>query len=108
VQNALVRDGAVIGSIELRRMVWQLPIPGLSKGDSDGEIDLGVFVDGGRGWDHRAIGGDPGGLLSVGISLEWALRQGMVAEFDYGYGVVRPQNQPDFLQPVSFNVRVGF
>ncbi len=107
VQNALVRDSALIGSVELRRMAWRLMIPGLSQTDSDGEIDLGVFVDGGRGWDHSAAGQDPEGILSLGISLEWELRQDVIAEVAYGYGVVRPHGT-DILQPVSFNIRMSF
>lgn len=106
VQNALIRDSALIGSVELRKAVGRLAIPHWD--DNDGEIDLGVFLDGGEGWDHGGPEQGTRGISSVGLGLQWDLHAGLAAQVYYGYGLVRPHDTANFLQPVSFGVSLAF
>jgi hemolysin activation/secretion protein len=112
VQNALVRDDAAIGSIELRRSLFRLPIPLVSNAEKDGAVSIDGFMEGGRGWNYR--GSPPGavvnGIASVGVGMRWEIGAGLVAHVDCAWGFIRPQfPQPvPFLQPVSFAVVAQF
>ena len=112
VQNALVRDDAAIGSIELRRSLFRLPIPLVSNAEKDGAVSIDGFMEGGRGWNYR--GSPPGtvvnGIASVGVGMRWEIGAGLVAHVDCAWGFIRPNfSQPvPFLQPVSFAVVAQF
>jgi hemolysin activation/secretion protein len=108
VQNALLSDSAIIGSLEVREAVAHWAIPGLSTGDRDGTIELCPFVDGGRGWNQSGPTPPPAGIASVGVGLQWTLRAGLAARIDYGYALIHPQGVPDLLQPLSFNIVAQF
>lgn len=104
VQNALVCDSAIIGSVELRQTLGHLAIPGLAGEDGDGAIDLALFVDGGRGWNRRGAVPTPDGIASVGAGFRWEVRRGLTANVYYGYPLISPHTSVPLLQPISFGV----
>jgi hemolysin activation/secretion protein len=108
VQNALVRDSAAIGSLELRAAVGNVRVPRLAQNEKDGEVDIGVFWDGGRGWNHGGPSTSGDGISSVGIGLRWQIEAKAVAQVWYGYALVQPRNSPNLAQPVSFAVGLQF
>jgi hemolysin activation/secretion protein len=65
-ENQLVRDNAVIGSVEARVPV----VRSVSWADV---VELASFVDGGTGWNTRLPTPDPRTLYSIGLGVRWAL-----------------------------------
>lgn len=71
-ENLIVRDNGGLLTLEWSVPVARLGFPGLSRGQSDGELRLTPFVDYGAGWDHD----DEDATLdiaSVGIGIRWQL-----------------------------------
>jgi hemolysin activation/secretion protein len=65
-ENQLVRDNAVIGSVEARVPV----VRSVSWADV---VELASFVDAGTGWNTRLPTPDPPTLYSIGLGVRWAL-----------------------------------
>jgi hemolysin activation/secretion protein len=65
-ENQLVRDNAVIGSVEARVPV----VRSVSWADV---VELASFVDAGTGWNTRLATPDPRTLYSIGLGVRWAL-----------------------------------
>jgi hemolysin activation/secretion protein len=65
-ENQLVRDNAVIGSVEGRVPV----VRSVSWADV---VELASFVDAGTGWNTRLATPDPRTLYSIGLGVRWAL-----------------------------------
>jgi hemolysin activation/secretion protein len=70
-ENLLVRDNALITSLEFRIPIFQLPIPGLSRGFEDGRVQLAPFADFGWGWNTDLPTPDPKTISSIGIGVRW-------------------------------------
>jgi hemolysin activation/secretion protein len=65
-ENTLVRDNAVLASVELR-------VPVVRNMPWAEYLELAPFYDYGRGWNAKGITPDPKDLSSVGIGLRWGL-----------------------------------
>jgi hemolysin activation/secretion protein len=65
-ENQLVRDNAVIGSVEARVPV----VRSVSWADV---VELASFVDAGTAWNTRLATPDPRTLYSIGLGVRWAL-----------------------------------
>ena len=76
-ENQLVRDQAVIGSLELRYPLWR----------SAGErhlIQLAPFVDSGHGWNRSRFTPDPKTITGIGAGLRYRFHRMLLAEIYYG------------------------
>lgn len=71
-ENLIVRDNGGLVTLEWSLPIARLAFPGLSRGQSDGELRLTPFVDYGAGWDHEQED-DALDIASVGIGVRWQL-----------------------------------
>ncbi|GAM09458.1 heme/hemopexin transporter protein HuxB [Geobacter sp. OR-1] len=78
--NALVRDNGVNSSIELR-------IPLLQDENGWGTIQAIPFVDYGWGWNADYETPQPDTIVGVGGGVGWSIRNRILLEVYYGYGV---------------------
>ena len=100
-ENTLVRDNALLASVELR-------VPLVRNTPWADYLELAPFFDYGRGWNAVGETPDPVNISSVGIGLRWALTfPGIVSvkpqfEVYFGYRLrdVRITGEPDALQDV--------
>jgi hemolysin activation/secretion protein len=76
-ENTLVRDNAVLASLELR-------VPVLRSGLGEDIVQLAPFADFGRGTNTKADSPDPDTLASVGIGLIWNIWRGSRFEVYWG------------------------
>lgn len=86
-ENQLVRDNAVVSSIEFRIPTVQLPIPGLSKGSSDGIVYLAPFFDWGWAENKDRPTPDPRTISGVGLGLRWDPTSKIQTNIYYGYAL---------------------
>lgn len=92
VQNQLVADNGILGSIELR-----IPLtadPNL--------LQLTPFVDVGTGWNERAPDPDPSTLVGIGLGLRLLLDNSLSLRLDYGIPLISIDNKGDSLQDDGF------
>ncbi len=80
-ENTLVRDEGASASLEHRRRIGRITVPGLSRDPADGEVFLALFADAGVGRDR---GGDREWLASVGAGLRWSAGGGLEAQLYKG------------------------
>jgi hemolysin activation/secretion protein len=100
-ENTLVRDNALLASVELR-------VPLVRNARWADYLELAPFYDYGRGWNAVGDTPDPLDISSVGIGLRWALTfPGVLSvkpqfEIYFGYRLrdVRIAGKPDTLQDV--------
>ena len=100
-ENTLIRDNAVLASLELR-------VPLIRNARWADYLELAPFFDYGRGWNSVVDTPDPLDIYSVGLGLRWALTfPGVVSvkpqfEVYFGYRLrdVRTVGSPDSLQDV--------
>jgi hemolysin activation/secretion protein len=71
-ENLIVRDNGALLTLEWSVPVARVPFPGLSRGQSDGELRLTPFLDYGSGWDHDDAGAELD-IASAGIAVRWQL-----------------------------------
>ena len=98
-ENTLVRDNAVLASVELR-------VPLVRNAPWADYLELAPFFDYGRAWSSRGDTPDPPDISSVGLGLRWALTfPGVVSvkpqfEVYFGYRLrdVKLAGKPDSLQ----------
>jgi hemolysin activation/secretion protein len=76
-ENTLVRDNAVMGSLEMR-------IPVLRSLLGDERVMVAPFVDVGRGTNTNAASPDPDTLASIGLGLIWNIMRGSRFEIYWG------------------------
>jgi hemolysin activation/secretion protein len=86
-ENQMTTDNGVIGSLEWRVPVFQLKIPGLSKGEQDGEIQLCPFFDVGKGWNTDSEDPSPSDIYSLGAGARWLVSKKIYAEICWGYAL---------------------
>ncbi|MBD2088932.1 ShlB/FhaC/HecB family hemolysin secretion/activation protein [Microcoleus sp. FACHB-1515] len=95
VQNQLVTDNGVLGSIEARLAL-----------DSADRLQLIAFVDAGYGWNNRAPD-PPDPLVGVGLGLRWFATPDLALQLDYGIPLTQSDRQGSSLQEngIYFSVR---
>jgi hemolysin activation/secretion protein len=101
-ENQLVRDQAVIGSLELRYPLWR----------STGErhvIQLAPFVDTGHGWNKGRFTPDPKTITGIGAGLRYRFRRILLAEIYYGANLQNVfEGQEKSLQSRGISFRLRF
>ncbi|MGF1529357.1 MAG: ShlB/FhaC/HecB family hemolysin secretion/activation protein [Candidatus Competibacterales bacterium] len=109
-ENQLVRDSALVSSVELRVPVFRLPIPNLS-GPEEGQVQLAAFADYGRGWNVDVETPDPDDLASVGLGVRWDPTLKIHAELYWGYALLDvDEPEDDNLQDdgIHFRLEVAY
>ena len=71
-ENLIVRDNGGLLTLEWSLPIAHLAFPGLSSGQSDGEVRLTPFVDYGAGWDHDDED-NTFDMAGAGIAIRWQL-----------------------------------
>ena len=95
-ENTFVRDNAWVNSVEFRIPVFRLPIPGISRGENDGILQVATFYD--FGWAENNRFTDPNlvnvqqpsvvrTLSSVGLGLRWDPHEKIHSEVYWGYAL---------------------
>ena len=87
-QNAITRDIAVLGSVELPVVAANAPIPGLTGPDGQAPLTIAPFVDYGIGWNKGASGGAEQNLLGVGVGFTYRPNNTIRASLTYGRPVI--------------------
>ncbi|WP_430232066.1 ShlB/FhaC/HecB family hemolysin secretion/activation protein [Nitrosomonas communis] len=93
-ENQLVRDNAVITSLEFRIPLFRLPIPWISKRPGDGMIQLAPFGDFGWAWNKNQPTQGPDTISSVGLGVRWDPGRKIHTELYWGYAL-RDVGNPD-------------
>ncbi|HXQ53584.1 MAG TPA: POTRA domain-containing protein [Stellaceae bacterium] len=105
-ENTLVRDNAVILSLEGRIPIFDLTLPRPFGEDLHGPIELAPFADWGRGWNSELPTLRPSDISSVGLGLRWEAEQGWLAQLYYGYALRVIHQTPYDLQDSGVHFRV--
>jgi hemolysin activation/secretion protein len=98
-ENRLVRDNAVVGSVELRVPLWRSAL-------GRPIVQLAPFADVGHGWDDSP-GLPSHTLASVGVGLRVAPFEWFLAEAFWGARLVRLASREEDVQDEGFGVRVA-
>ena len=98
VQNQLVADNALTGSVELR-----VPISG-----DPNYLQLTPFIEAGTGWNNRIADPDPSFLLATGLGLRWQISPEWFMRMDYGIPLVDDDNSNDSLQESGIYLLLSF
>jgi hemolysin activation/secretion protein len=83
-ENQMIRDSGVLLSVEWQIPIIRLPIPGISRSEADGLLQIAPFIDYGRGWNHGSDTPQPGYLAGAGIGLLWNAGKYLNAELYWG------------------------
>lgn len=75
-------DDGVVGSLEARISLLDLPVPGLTPGGAAAPLTLAPFIEGGKVW--RKNGGGSDTLIGAGAGLLWSPRPGIDTAFYVG------------------------
>ena len=78
-ENTLVRDDAVLASIETR-------FPLRRFGSGEDRVQFAQFIDFGRAWAAKGETANPTTLASVGVGLRWAILPQERARFEIYWG----------------------
>ena len=107
-QNAITRDIAFLGTVELPVLAANLPIPGLTGGDGIAPLTIAPFIDYGVGWNNGAGSRATEHLLGAGLTATYRPNSVITANLTYGYPFT---NGPDGLgsgdltdEAIYFNV----
>ena len=82
-------DNAFAGTLELRVPIGRVPLPRLTKDETEGTVQLVPFYDHGTGWNTGRVSPPFANLSSIGLGLRWLIGSGVVAEIYYGQGLRR-------------------
>ena len=75
-------DDGLVGSLEARFSLADLPVPGFTPGGAAAPLTLAPFIEGGKVW--RKDGGGSDTLIGAGAGLLWSPRPGVDAAFYVG------------------------
>ena len=70
-ENTLVRDRCFMASLEFRAPVYRLPLPGVSRGPDEGQVQLAAFADYGYAKNKGQFDLEPNTIYSAGLGLRW-------------------------------------
>lgn len=108
--NQMVRDNGYAASAEVRIPIFKLPIPGISKGFTDGTVEFAPFFDLGGGWDTEGPTLEPKFISSAGAGLRWNVSRSVYGNIYYAIPFNNvPQEQSGSLQDdgISFQLVIG-
>ena len=84
-ENTLVRDKCFVASLEFRVPVYQLPLAGISRGPSEGQVQLAAFADYGYAKNKGAFDLEPNSISSAGLGIRWDPSTKIRAALYWGY-----------------------
>jgi hemolysin activation/secretion protein len=84
-ENTLVRDRCFVTSLEFRVPVYHLPLAGVSRGPSEGQVQLALFADYGYARNKGAFDLEPNSIYSTGVGLRWDANDKIRAAVYWGY-----------------------
>ncbi len=84
-ENTLVRDQCFNASLEFRLPIYQLPLVGISRGPSEGQVQLAVFTDYGYASNKGEFNLEPNAIYSAGFGVRWDPGPKMNAALYWGY-----------------------
>ena len=105
-ENQLVRDNAVVSSLECRIPIVRLPIPVVSKNQTDGTVHLVPFFDWGWAENTDRPTHDPRTISSVGLGFRWDPSLNIHADIYWGYALRKIDNPNDDLQDHGFHFQL--
>lgn len=105
-ENQLVRDNAVVGSIEARIPVWKLGLPFITDQPDGGVLSVAPFFDYGYGWNRNRATPSPRSLYSVGLGLRLDLGTRLQAQLYYGYAFRDIDNTDHDIQDSGIHFRL--
>lgn len=83
-------DSGVVGSLEARLSLIDLPVPGLTPGGAAAPLTLAPFIEGGKVW--RKNGGGSDTLIGAGAGLLWSPRPGVDTALYFGAALQGPKD----------------
>jgi len=95
-ENQMTTDNGAIGSLEWRWSLFHLKIPGLSKGEQDGEFQLCPFFDIGKGWNTDSDDPSPDSIYSAGIGARWLVSKKIYTEIYWGEALRDVENPGEY------------
>jgi hemolysin activation/secretion protein len=109
-ENEIVRDQAVVSSLECRIPIFHLPIRELNKKQTDGTIYLAPFFDWGWAENVNRPTPDPRTISSVGLGLRWDPTANIHANIYWGHALNKIDHANDNLQDygIHFQLSVDF
>ena len=84
-ENTLVRDECFVASLEFRVPVYQLPLAGVSRGPSEGQVQLAAFADYGYAKNKGQFDLEPNSIYSAGLGIRWDPSPKIHAALYWGY-----------------------
>ncbi|MDG4555214.1 MAG: ShlB/FhaC/HecB family hemolysin secretion/activation protein [Candidatus Competibacter sp.] len=84
-ENTLVRDRCFVASLEFRTPVYRLPLPGVSRGPHEGQVQLAVFADYGYAKNKGEFDLEPNSISSAGAGIRWDASDKVQAALYWGY-----------------------
>lgn len=84
-ENTLVRDRCFVASLEFRVPVYHLPLPGVSRGPNEGQVQLVVFTDYGYAKNKGEFDLEPNSISSAGVGVRWDASDKVRAALYWGY-----------------------
>ncbi|MCB1826527.1 MAG: ShlB/FhaC/HecB family hemolysin secretion/activation protein, partial [Candidatus Competibacteraceae bacterium] len=84
-ENTLVRDRCFVASLEFRAPVYHLPLPGVSRGPNEGQVQLAVFADYGYAKNKGEFDLKPNSISSAGVGVRWDASDKVRAALYWGY-----------------------
>ena len=84
-ENTLVRDRCFVASLEFRVPVYHLPLPGVSRGPNEGQVQLAVFTDYGYAKNKGEFDLEPNSISSAGVGVRWDASDKVRAALYWGY-----------------------
>lgn len=105
-RNLLLRDNALVASLEVRQPLTRLPLAGLSRGPDDGWLRLALFADAARAWNKNSPTPDPDSIASLGLGLLWDPSAQLHAELYWGRTLRRVDTAERDLQDRGLHFRL--
>ncbi len=84
-ENTLVRDRCFMASLEFRAPVYRLPLPGVSRGPEEGQVQLAAFADYGYAKNKGEFDLEPNAIYSAGVGVRWDPGAKVHAAVYWGY-----------------------
>ena len=108
-ENFLVRDNAVVFTVEPRIALFRLPLPFLSSTPADGMVQFAPFFDIGRGWDEDDDVLGPKTIYSLGLGVLWTPSPRLTAALYWGYPLRNvPEPEEETLQDYGIHFEFRF
>lgn len=75
---------------------FHLKIPGVSRGQDDGEFQLCPFFDIGKGWNKDSDDPSPDSIYSAGTGVRWLVSKKIYAEIYWGEALRNIENSDEY------------